>query len=86
VRVSSGQTPEISRFFENARSDLLPRDYIRWIPLVVGNAAVQLGALLIGQRGRICFEAFPDSVQQLRLLGGGEAADSTAKITHSTTV
>jgi len=39
-----------------------------------GEPVIEFGALRIGQRSRIGFQAFPDCVQQFRLLSDGEVA------------
>ena len=65
----------VSRFLEQARLDLLPRDDIGRVFLMASDSAVKLRPLRIGQRCGIRFEALPDSIQQFRLLGGGQAID-----------
>ena len=70
------------RFLKQARLDLLPRDDIRRILLVPSNSVIKLRPLRIRQRYRVRFQAFPDRIQQFRLLRSGQAIDLASQIAH----
>lgn len=46
------------------------------------NAGIQFGPLLIGQRCRVRFQAFPYGIQQFRFLIGGKALDLIPQVAH----
>jgi hypothetical protein len=75
--------PGVSRFLKQARSDLLPRDDIGRVLLMPSDAVIKLGSLRIRQRYRVRFKAFPDSIQQFRLLRSGQAIDLASQIAHT---
>jgi hypothetical protein len=75
--------PGVSRFLKQARPDLLPRDDIGRVLFMPGDAVIKLGPLRIGQRCRVRFQAFPDSIEQVGLLRCGEAVDLASKIAHN---
>lgn len=50
-----------------------------------GDAMIQLGALRFRQRGGVRFQAFPDRIEQFRLLRRGEAFDLASQIIHMAT-
>lgn len=58
----------VSRFLEEGRPYLLPRDDVGGVLLVVRDAMIKLGSLCISERCGIRFKAFPDSIEQFCLL------------------
>ena len=50
-----------------------------------GGSVIQLRSLSIRQRYRVRFQAFPDCIQQLRLLRSGHAIDLASQIAHTNT-
>ena len=71
-----------SRFLEQIRPNLLPRDDIRRVLLLASNSVIQLRPLRIRQRHCVRFQAFPYRIQQLRLLRSGQAIDLASQIAH----
>jgi len=49
---------------------------------MMSDAAIQLGVLRFSQRERLGLQAFPDRVQQFRLLDGRQAFYLIAQIAH----
>lgn len=49
---------------------------------MASDATVQLSALCVGEGCRVCFEAFPDRIEQLGFFGRGKAADLIPQIAH----
>jgi hypothetical protein len=88
ARVSTPLPPQAarrrgaSRFLEQGRPDLLPGDDIGRILLMARDAVIQLGALLFGQRKRVGLQAFPDGIQQFRLLSSRESFNLVSQIAH----
>ncbi len=48
-----------------------------------GDPVIELGALGIGKRSRVGFQAFPHRIQQLCLLRRGKAVELVAQIAHA---
>src|SRR5579863_885640 len=75
----------VSRFLKQARSDLLPRDDIGRVLVMPSDAVIKLRPLRVCQRHCVRFQAFPDCVQQLRLLRRREAVNLLSQIAHTVT-
>jgi hypothetical protein len=74
--------PGVSRLLKKACLDLVPGDDIGRVLFMPGDPVIQLGALRVGERCRVRFQAFPHGIQQLRFLGGGEVAYLLKQIAH----
>ena len=84
VTTTASAKPAASLLLKQARPDLLPRNNIRKILPLPGNARVEFRALLVRQRRWVCFEALPQNVKQLELLLGGKASNFVLQLAHST--
>jgi len=62
--------------------DLLPRNHIGWVLLVLLDPTGKLHAPCVWQRQRAGFQAVPQRVKQLRLFGGREVVDLIAEVGH----
>src|SRR5581483_5372607 len=62
---------KLSRFLTEAGHNLLPRDDIGRVLLVPADSVIKLGALGVGQRCRVRFQALPHRIKQFRFLGSG---------------
>jgi len=78
----AARRPVASRFLEQARPDLLPGDDIGGILLMTCDAVIQLSTLLVRQRQRVAFQAFPHRIQQFRFLGSGETFYLISQVGH----
>ena len=81
-RLPASKRPGLSPFPKQVRPDLLPRNHVGGVLLVSCGAVIKLRSLRFRQQRAICFQTFPNRVQQFHLLCDREAGHLLSQITH----